>query len=179
MKQLFPKEILEFTADVHRFRHRKRSLAIYGLLLLIICGILMALPFVRVPVYISSRGTIQGGFSPNIPLMAVCYMQPGDIALIQENSPVIFHLDAFDHNQWGIATGKVLDVSWDAELIDNHAVFRMRCSLNEAYLSLQNNRRAHLRKGQTLTALIKITERSLFDLLHDRWHDWLDPGKTE
>lgn len=178
MKQIFPKEILEFTADVHRFRHKKRSLAIYGLILLFICGTLIMLPLVKVPVFLSSRCKINDGATPDVRLEAECTINAGDVAMIRENTPVIFHLDAFDHNQWGIATGKILQVGREAEWNDKQAVFYMRCSLNEAYLSLPTRHRAYLRNGQTLTAHIKITERSLLELMRDRWHDWLEPGSS-
>jgi len=176
MKQVFPKEILEFTADVYRFRHRKKSMVIYAILLLAILGCVFALPFVRIPLYISSEGRIIREDSPDACLVAECSIQAGDIGLIQENTPVTFQIDAFDQNQWGIATGEILAVSRDAEMYHDQAVFRIRCSVNETYLSLQNGHRGYLRKGQTLTAHIQLTERSLFDLLNDQWHDWLVPN---
>ena len=174
MKQVFPKEFLEFTVDVHRFRHRNKGAIIYGLLLMFMIGACSALPFVRIPLYISSRGTILREFYPKAGLVAESYIRAGDIALIRESTPVTLQIDAFDHNHWGLATGEILEVSRNAIFRQNQAVFRIRCRLNETYLSLPNNRRGYLSSGQTLTVHIQLTERSLIDLFQDKWYDWLD-----
>lgn len=151
-------------------------MVIYAILLLAILGCVFALPFIRVPLYISSKGRIIGEGSPDICLAAECTIRAGDIGLIQKNMPVTFQIDAFDQNQWGIATGEILAVSRDAEMHHDQAVFRIRCSVNETHLSLPNGYRGYLSNGQTLTAHIQLSERSLFELLSDQWHDWIDPN---
>ena len=123
-----------------------------------------------------SAGTILAELSPDAKLIAECYVAPGKIGLIHEKNPVRFQIDAFDHNQWGQATGKILEVSRDVEFYQDQPVFRIRGAIREEYLALQNGYQGYLRKGMTFTAHIRLTERSLFDLLHDRWHDWLDPN---
>ena len=175
MKQIFPKEFLEHTSEIHRFRHRKRSLIIYALLMFFIVGSITALPFLRIPLYISSRGKIIDMDSQEDYLIVECKIRPGEIGLIRKNTPLTYQIDAFDHNQWGMATGKILHVSQDADILHEQVVFRILCSIDEKYLSL-NQHRAYLRKEQTLTANIKLAERSLFQLLSDHWHNWLDPS---
>ena len=168
MKRIYPKEFLEYTSEVHRYRHRKRSLVIYGIFLLFLLGFILILPFVSVPLYISAKGRVQDVPSAETLAVAECYIQAVDIGLIQVNTPVTFRIDAYDHNHWGVATGKILEVSREAVMLEDHAVFRIRCSINETYLSLQNNHRGYLHKGQSLTADIMLTERSLFELLRDQ-----------
>ena len=58
-KQIFPKEILDNTYEVHQFKHSKRSKRIYVFILLLICGILSSLPFIKVDLYTSVRGIIK------------------------------------------------------------------------------------------------------------------------
>jgi len=57
--QLFPKEFLNHTVEVHHFRFRVRSRVIYLCLLFLLFSALLSLPFIYVGVYTSSRGIIK------------------------------------------------------------------------------------------------------------------------
>lgn len=57
-KEIFPKEILNNSFEVHQFKHSTRSKRIYSLILLLVLGILVSLPFLYVDVYASARGII-------------------------------------------------------------------------------------------------------------------------
>lgn len=59
MKNIFPKEILENTTEVHQFKHNKKSSIIYSIFLIALIGVFFALPFIKVDVYTSSRGIIK------------------------------------------------------------------------------------------------------------------------
>lgn len=59
MKNIFPKEILENTTQVHQFKHRKRSSIIYTTFLIALICIFISLPFIKVDVYTSSRGLLK------------------------------------------------------------------------------------------------------------------------
>ena len=56
MKQIFPKEIIDNTVEVHRFKHSLKSKIIYGIVLLSIIGIGASLPFVFLDIYSSVQG---------------------------------------------------------------------------------------------------------------------------
>jgi hypothetical protein len=58
-KQLFPKEILENTYEVHQFKYSKGSQRIYLLLLFLLLGALLSLPFIKVNIYTSAPGVIK------------------------------------------------------------------------------------------------------------------------
>jgi len=51
--------------------------------------------------------------SPNAQLIALCYIKPTDIGLIRKGQSVNFQVDAFNYNQWGFISGKVIDISDD------------------------------------------------------------------
>ena len=55
MKQIFPKEIIENTIQVHQFENTTKSKIIYTTILIVIVLLLIALPFVEVDVYKSQR----------------------------------------------------------------------------------------------------------------------------
>ena len=110
--------------------------------------------------------------SPKTDLLVECYVKPADIGMIKKNHPVTFQIDAFDHNYWGLATGKILQISEDNLFINNMPMFKVLCSMNERRLVLENNIYGKLKKGMTLRAHFFIKNRSLFQLLFDNLNDW-------
>jgi len=113
--------------------------------------------------------------SANDDLIIESYLSPTDIGLIQEGMAVKFQIDAFNYNQWGLATGKVIDISKDISTQQNQPFFKVKCSLIEPNLQLKSGYIGNLKKGMTLTARYVITERSLYQLLYDKMDDWLNP----
>ncbi|MGB5782175.1 MAG: HlyD family efflux transporter periplasmic adaptor subunit, partial [Eudoraea sp.] len=125
---------------------------------------------------IISSGVILGEISPDTELLAECYISPLDIGLIRESKPVNFQMDAFNYNQWGLATGKIIDISEDVEIIENQPIFKAKCRINEEYLQLKNGTKGKLGKGMTFYARFELAERSLYQLLYDKIDDWINPG---
>ena len=58
-KQIFPKEIIENTLEVHQFKHTNRSKIIYSVILLTLITALISLPFINVTIYNTSQGLIR------------------------------------------------------------------------------------------------------------------------
>ncbi len=116
--------------------------------------------------------------SPENGMIAEVYVLPKDIGLIRPNNKVNFQVDAFNYNQWGLLTGKVLSVSNDI-FTDNgqQPYFKVRCLLDKNELVLKNGYVGHIKKGMTLQANFFVTRRTLFQLLYDKTSDWLNPGK--
>lgn len=130
-------------------------------------------------------GLQPGNFvAPNQPLATISadgtlivesYISPADIGLIREGMKVQFQVDAYNYNQWGLASGTVLQVSEDIVPFQEQPVFTVKCSLRETYLRLKNGYQGKLKKGMTLTARFSITRRSLYQLLYDKADNWLNP----
>jgi len=59
MKTIFPKEILEYTSELHRYKFLKKSQMIYLILLLSLICMSTALPFIKIDLYSSSAGMIR------------------------------------------------------------------------------------------------------------------------
>ncbi len=114
--------------------------------------------------------------SPDTGLIAECYLSPADIGLVSEEKPVNFQIDAFNYNQWGLATGKILEISKDVDVVNEQPVFKVRCAIDQKHLQLKNGFEGHFSKGMTLSARFQLTERTLFDLLYDKVDDWLNPS---
>lgn len=102
-------------------------------------------------------------------------ISPRDIGLVKKNQVVKFQIDAFNYNQWGLLSGKVIDVDRNITIQGEQAFFKVRCSLNSLEMKLQSGYKTKVSKGMTLTSRYIITRRSLFDLLFDKMDDWLNP----
>ena len=113
--------------------------------------------------------------SSNKDLIVESYISPADIGLIREGMDVRFQVDAFNYNQWGLATGTVIDISKDITAQQDQPFFKVKCSLSQGQLALKNGYEGNLKKGMTLTSRFTITERSLYQLLYDKMDDWLNP----
>ena len=113
--------------------------------------------------------------SPTDNLLVESTVSPNDIGLIKRGQVVKFQLDAFNYNQWGLLTGKVIDLDKNITLQDNQAFFKVRCALDSKVMQLKSGYKTQVSKGMTLTTRYIITRRSLFDLLFDKVDDWLNP----
>lgn len=117
--------------------------------------------------------------SPVDNLVVESTVLPNDIGLIKPNQKVKFQFDAFNYNQWGLLTGKVIDIDKNITLQENQAFFKVRCTLDSKELKLKSGYKTQVSKGMTLTTSYIITRRSLFDLLFDKVDDWLNPKQIK
>lgn len=113
--------------------------------------------------------------SPNEQLIVETFVSTKDIGFVYINQKVKFQIDAFNYNQWGLASGKVIDIDKNVTVQDNMPFFKVRCSIETSKLQLKNGYEANITKGMSLTSRFIITRRSLFDLLFDKVDDWLNP----
>ena len=58
-KQIFPKEIIENSTEVHQFKHTNKSKIIYSVFLVALIITIASLPFIKVTIYNTSQGLIR------------------------------------------------------------------------------------------------------------------------
>ena len=143
-----------------------------------ITGILLNAKSLETGSFLSS-GQSFVDISPNTNLLVECSISPQDIGLLKLNNEVHFQIDAYNYNQWGLASGKVIEIGKDIEFIENTSIFKVQCYINETTLKLKNGFKGKLKKGMTLNAQFKLTERTLFDLLYDKVDDWVNPSQKD
>lgn len=115
--------------------------------------------------------------SPDSSLIAMMLVGPSDIGLIRKGQPIRFQIDAFNYNQWGILTGKVLNIAEDMVLDGNKSpVFKVMCEVDRDYLKLPSGYIGKLKKGMTLQGRFTVNRRSLYQLLYDKIDDWINPN---
>lgn len=142
-----------------------------------VSGTLMNTRFLSQGSFIS-QGSQLAEISPSSDLIAECYISPSDIGLIDKNNQVIFQIDAYNYNQWGLAHGEILEINKDIELLDDTPLFKIRCKIDEKHLKLNNGVKGELKKGMTFTSRFLITERTLYQLLYDKVDDWVNPANA-
>lgn len=140
-------------------------------------GTLLNIIQVEVGSYIP-QGARVAEISPNTDLIAECYISPSDIGMINPDKKVVFQIDAYNYNQWGLANGEIIEISKDVEILENTPVFKVRCRIEQEHLQLKNGIKGQIKKGMTLNARFHLAERSLYQLLYDNMDDWLNPGSA-
>ncbi|MCE1198105.1 MAG: HlyD family secretion protein, partial [Marinilabiliales bacterium] len=136
-------------------------------------------------IWIGNPGIRKGNFvvanqqiakiSPDDHLSAECYVTPSEIGQITTGMTVTFQVHSFNYHQWGLAGGKVLQISDNVVQINNTPFFKVKCSLDRTSLHLRNGWIGKLRKGMSLTGRFRLVDRTLLQLLYDKAENWLDP----
>lgn len=114
--------------------------------------------------------------SPDSTLMAVTFISPTDIGFIKKGQEVIFQVDAYNYNEWGVLKGRVNSISDDLTLLnESSAAYMVTCALDSDFLKLPSGQQAKIKKGMTFNSRYVVANRSLFQLLYDQVDDWLNP----
>lgn len=120
-------------------------------------------------------GQVIGEISAADELLVETYVSPSDIGLLHKDLPVKFQIDAFNSQQWGLASGYITEIAKDIVIIQDAPVFLVKCSMEQKSLILKNGYEGRFQKGMTLTSHFSVAKRSIYDLLYDKMDDWLDP----
>ncbi|KAB1160598.1 HlyD family efflux transporter periplasmic adaptor subunit [Tenacibaculum aiptasiae] len=123
-----------------------------------------------------TKGFQLAEISPKTDLIVECYINPNNIGLLKKDHKVNFQVSTFNYNQWGLATGNIIEIGNDVQIVNNTPVFKVLCSLNQNFLQLKNGFKGQLKKGMLVNARFELTKRTLFDLLYDKMDDWLNPS---
>ncbi len=113
--------------------------------------------------------------SPSDNLIVECYVSPNDIGYLRNDIRATFQVDAYDYNQWGLAYGKIIDISNQPYQDDGSVFFKVKCELFQDHLTLKSGYEGKLKNGLTLTSRFQVARRSLYDLLFDKADNWLNP----
>ncbi len=108
-------------------------------------------------------------------LIVDVYVTPTDISFIKKGMKAKFQVDSYNYNQWGMGTGKVIDIAAQPNIQDDQVLFRVRCSLDQTHLKLKSGYAGALKNGLTLTSRFEITERTLLQIIYDKADNWLNP----
>jgi multidrug resistance efflux pump len=127
-----------------------------------------------------SVGTTVAIVSPDSTLYAEIYVSPQNIGYIRNGMDVNMQIGAFNYNEWGSISGKVMDISSDflTDNSGNNVFYRVKCHMEKNYLVRKNGIKGVLKKGMTVSAHFRLTKRSLFDLLYQKMDNWANPAQN-
>jgi multidrug resistance efflux pump len=120
--------------------------------------------------------------SPRGELIAICFVSPKDIGMLNRDQKIRIQVDALNQNEWGLLDANIIDISDDMIVESSSSYyFRLRCRPELTYMQLRNGVKADLKKGMSFTARIIVTRRTLFNLIFDKAGKWFNPYsvKTE
>jgi multidrug resistance efflux pump len=161
----------QLVSDEKQLEEQKRNFTIVAP----VTGTIQQLPGKYAGSFIQA-GELLGVISPDDSLLiAECYISPQNIGLIREKQSVLFRMDAFNYNEWGMIEGTVIDIARDFTIMNDSPVFKVKCALSHNGLELKNGYSVILTKGLTLQAEFIVTRRSLYQLIYDKADDWLNP----
>jgi membrane fusion protein, peptide pheromone/bacteriocin exporter len=116
-----------------------------------------------------------GIISPDSNLLVECYVSPQDIGFLQKDMQANFQINSFNYNQWGLASGKILNVANDFIIQNQRPVFKVQCLMDKTFLKLKTGYVGKIKKGMNLRARFIITRRSIYQLMYDKVDDWVNP----
>ena len=120
-------------------------------------------------------GEILCAISPDSSLLVECYVNPSDIGLLKKEMAAKFQIQAFNYNEWGLATGKIKTIANDFVVVNNQPIFSVKCGLDKSFLSLKNGYKGYFKKGMNVNARFTVARRSIFQLLYDKVDNWVNP----
>lgn len=124
---------------------------------------------------IIAPGNLVVEISPDKNIIVETFVNPSEIGFIKENGKAIYQIDAFNSNQWGFGSGKIVEISKDILVLNNTPFYKVKSSLDSDNLILKNGSIGKLKKGMTLTSRFFLTKRTAFQLLFDEVEDWFNP----
>jgi membrane fusion protein, peptide pheromone/bacteriocin exporter len=116
-----------------------------------------------------------GIISPDSNLLVECYVSPQDIGFLRKDMQANFQINSFNYNQWGLASGKILNVANDFIIQNQRPVFKVQCLMDKTFLKLKTGYVGKIKKGMNLRARFIITRRSIYQLMYDKVDDWVNP----
>ncbi len=122
----------------------------------------------RYPGEYCSAGTNVCRLVPDTNLVAELFLPPGEIGLIKPGQFVRLLIDAYDFKYWGVINATCQSISEDIEIIENQAFFRVVCGISSDQKLEYHGKYVNPGKGMTLTAQFLVTEKNIWQLLHDR-----------
>ena len=116
-----------------------------------------------------------GIISPDSNLLVECYVSPQDIGFLRKDMHANFQINSFNYNQWGLASGKILNIANDFIIQNQKPVFKVQCLMDKTFLKLKTGYVGKIKKGMNLRARFIITRRSIYQLMYDKIDDWVNP----
>jgi HlyD family secretion protein len=116
---------------------------------------------------------------PDEQLVSEHFVHSKDIGLMYIQMPVIFQVDAYPYQQWGLASGKIAEISKDVFIVEGTPYFKVKCTLDKQWLIHENGCSGNLKNGLTNTGRFITAHRTLSQWIFDKADRNLNPARID
>jgi HlyD family secretion protein len=116
---------------------------------------------------------------PNNTLVAEVYITNKDIGFVREGMPVDVRIDSFPFSEFGDIKGELVSVGSDAlppDEIRPYYTFPAKVRMNQEHLMVRG-RKIPLQSGMSISANIKVRDRTVMSIFTDRFVDQIESLK--
>lgn len=131
------------------------------------------------PLYAGSSVLPSGellSISPAQDLIVECWMSPSDMVTIFRGQTITYSIPEIRNQMSTILQGKVISIAEDYTLVNNKPMFRIKCSLDQTRVRLQNGFSYLLSRGVLLETRFVLARKSYWELLYQQLYDWFNPA---
>lgn len=114
--------------------------------------------------------------SPAQDLIVECWISPSDRVTIYHGQTITYSIPEIRNQMSTTLEGKVISIAEDYTLVNNKPLFRVKCSLNQTRVQLQNGFSYVLGRGLLLETRFLLARKSCWELLYQQLYDWFNPG---
>lgn len=114
--------------------------------------------------------------SPDQNLIVECWLPPTNIVTLYLNQPITYSVPELRNQMRTKLEGRVTDIAQDYTLINNKPMFRIKCSLRQTKIQLQNGFTYQLGKGVLLETRFFLARKSCWQLIYQQLYDWFNPA---
>lgn len=114
--------------------------------------------------------------SPVHDLIVECWISPSDRVTIYHEQTITYSIPEIRSQMSTTLQGKVISIAEDYTLVNNKPMFRVKCSLNQTRVQLQNGFSYVLGRGLLLETRFFLARKSCWELLYQQLYDWFNPA---
>jgi membrane fusion protein, peptide pheromone/bacteriocin exporter len=113
--------------------------------------------------------------SPAQDLIVECWISPSDRVTLYHGQTITYSIPEIRNQMSTTLQGKIISIAEDYTLINNKPLFRVKCSLNQTSVQLQNGFSYVLGRGLLLETRFLLARKSCWELLYQQLYDWFNP----
>ncbi|MBL0883913.1 MAG: HlyD family efflux transporter periplasmic adaptor subunit [Chitinophagaceae bacterium] len=171
-------ELIEQQRQLAEFQTEKRNLLIQAKSYIIRAPITGTI-LMQKPLYAGSSVLPSGellSISPEQDLIVECWMSPADMVTIYHGQTITYSIPEIRNQMSTKLEGTVISIAEDYTLVNNKPMFKIRCSLDQKNIQLQNGFSYSLGRGLLLETRFILARKSYWELMYQQLYDWFNPA---
>jgi len=171
-------ELIEQQKQLMEFQTEKRNLFVNAQSHIIKAPITGTV-LMQEPLYAGSSVLPSGellSISPEQDLIVECWMSPSDMVTIYRGQTITYSIPEIRNQMSTRLQGTVISIAEDYTLVNNKPMFKIRCSIDQTRVQLQNGFSYVLGRGLLLETRFILARKSYWELMYQQLYDWFNPG---